>query len=166
MYHYEFSTPFVDLPLDMCQPATHFCEDLEGKEKGYETRKERTPTLSTPRQQPADKPTHWSFLPETFPDVKLLGRLKSKNGGSFRPVVFSFFRASGTNNRDGAPGVSIPKTRRPDSQQQKMNTLQNFSGLSRSSLTQRLFIKNLLEREVDHTHPHAFSGVLRQLGRR
>jgi hypothetical protein len=90
VYHYEFSTPFVDLPLDIRQPATHFCEDLEGKDKGrYETRKERTPTLSTPRQQPADKPTHWSFLPETLPDVKPLDRLKSKNGGSFRPLVFS-----------------------------------------------------------------------------
>ena len=31
-----------------------------------------------------------------------------------------------------------------------MNTLQNSSGLS-SSLTQRLFIKNLLERKVDYS---------------
>ena len=65
----------------------------------------------------------------------------------------SFFEPAGPTtrlSRDGAPGVSIPKTRRPDSQQQKMNTLQNSSGLS-SSLTQRFFIKNLLERKVDYS---------------
>ena len=41
-------------------------------------------------------------------------------------------------------------TRRQDSQQHKMNTLQSSSGLV-SSLMQRLFIRNLLERKVDGT---------------
>ena len=52
---------------------------------------------------------------------------------------------------------------RPDSQQQKMNTLQNSSGLS-SSLTQRLFIKNLLERKVDYSALMRSSQLFRQLG--
>ena len=52
-------------------------------------------------------------------------------------------------------------TRRQDSQQHKMNKLQSSSGLV-SSLMQRLFIRNLLERKV--TAPSCALGVLRQQG--
>ena len=125
--------------MTSAQPATHLCEGLERKGERRkrrsgerQERRELAPTLSTPPSSQPTNPSHWSFLPETLPDVTLLGRLRVLNPKMAVPFDHEFFRASGTYNtsiKRRRPRSLHPMTRRQDSQQHKMNKLQSSSGL-------------------------------------
>ena len=109
--------------MTSAQPATHLCEGLERKGERRkrrsgerQERRELAPTLSTPPSSQPTNPSHWSFLPETLPDVTLLGRLGVLNPKMAVPFDHEFFRrAHGTYN-------SSTKRRRPRSLHPKYPT--------------------------------------------
>ena len=73
---------------DSRKPATHFCEDRPRRKIRRVLCCSRHETTPRSQRRASSQPTissHWSFLPQALPDVKLLGRLgvlKSKNCGS------------------------------------------------------------------------------------
>ena len=128
------------------------------------------PTLSTPRQQPADNLITLELLASNTSRGQALGSLGSPEVQKLRFRLCSFrhefFRASGpfdTSTKRRRPRSLHPQDPTPGQPAAKDEHSAEFLRIVEFPHAVA-FAKNLLERKVDCTHPHAFSGVFRQLG--